>query len=83
MIQSEFNSANFTNNILFYFNLKAFSCGKYATAPNSSSIRSSWLYLAIRSEREAEPVFICLASNEHAKSNEDANTQHNLITGNQ
>ena len=29
-----------------------------AASPNSSSIRSNWLYLAIRSEREAEPVLI-------------------------
>lgn len=32
---------------------------KTACAPNSSSIRSSWLYFAIRSEREREPVLIC------------------------
>ena len=29
-----------------------------ALGPNSSSIRSSWLYFAILSERESEPVFI-------------------------
>ena len=29
-----------------------------ALAPNSSSIRNNWLYLAILSEREAEPVLI-------------------------
>lgn len=31
----------------------------FATEPSSSSIRISWLYLAIRSVREREPVFIC------------------------
>src|SRR4029078_11577021 len=31
---------------------------KTADAPSSSSIRRSWLYLAIRSEREALPVLI-------------------------
>ena len=29
-----------------------------ANSPNSSSIRSNWLYFAIRSERLNEPVFI-------------------------
>ena len=29
-----------------------------ADLPNSSSMRISWLYLAIRSVRQAEPVFI-------------------------
>ena len=29
-----------------------------AASPSSSSIRSSWLYFAIRSVREAEPVLI-------------------------
>ncbi len=29
--------------------------------PSSPSIRSSWLYLAIRSERDIEPVLICVA----------------------
>ena len=30
-----------------------------ALSPSSSSMRSSWLYLAIRSERAGEPVLIC------------------------
>ena len=32
--------------------------GNRATGPSSSSIRSSWLYLASRSERDIEPVLI-------------------------
>src|SRR5712671_3671353 len=40
----------------------------FAFAPNSSSMRSSWLYLAIRSVREAEPVLICPAAVATAKS---------------
>ena len=32
--------------------------GNLAAAPNSSSIRKSWLYFAIRSVRDAEPVLI-------------------------
>jgi len=32
-----------------------------ATDPNSSSILSNWLYLAILSVLEVEPVFICPA----------------------
>ncbi len=31
---------------------------KRAESPNSSSIRMSWLYFAVRSERESEPVLI-------------------------
>ncbi len=31
---------------------------KRADSPNSSSIRNNWLYFAILSEREAEPVLI-------------------------
>ena len=33
--------------------------GDYTEGTNSSSIRSSWLYLAIRSERLNDPVLIC------------------------
>ena len=33
--------------------------GNRATGPSSSSILSSWLYLARRSERDMEPVLIC------------------------
>ena len=36
--------------------------GNRAAAPNSSSMRSNWLYFAMRSVREAEPVLICPAS---------------------
>jgi hypothetical protein len=53
-------------NLAFSFYLKAYFFLKYlkslpmkrAAEPNSSSIRSNWLYLAILSEREAEPVLI-------------------------
>ena len=31
----------------------------FAVSPSSSSMRMSWLYLAMRSVRESEPVFIC------------------------
>ncbi len=40
----------------------------WAAAPNSSSIRSSWLYLAIRSLREAEPVLIWQVAKATARS---------------
>src|SRR3954453_18450085 len=33
--------------------------GKVASAPSASSMRSSWLYFATRSEREGAPVLIC------------------------
>src|SRR5262249_44566519 len=33
--------------------------GYAASPPSASSIRSSWLYLATRSEREGAPVLIC------------------------
>ena len=39
-----------------------------ARSPNSSSIRSNWLYFAIRSVRDIEPVFICPAFVATAKS---------------
>ncbi len=29
-----------------------------ALSPNSSSMRNSWLYLAVLSDRDSEPVFI-------------------------
>ena len=32
-----------------------------AAPPNSSSMRKSWLYLAIRSDRDNDPVLICVA----------------------
>src|SRR5690606_27580938 len=41
---------------------------KRAAAPSSSSIRNSWLYFAILSEREAEPVLIWPQFNATAKS---------------
>ncbi len=41
---------------LFYF---SFSYLYLLVQPNSSSMRMSWLYLAIRSVRESEPVLIC------------------------
>src|SRR5690554_4881223 len=44
----------------YYFlrNLKSFP--RYlAVSPSISSMRSSWLYLAILSDRQAEPVLIC------------------------
>ncbi len=37
---------------------KAFIPKNLAPSPNSSSIRSNWLYFAMRSVREAEPVLI-------------------------
>jgi hypothetical protein len=39
-----------------------------AACPSSSSMRSNWLYLAMRSVREAEPVLICPAFVATAKS---------------
>src|SRR5271156_224717 len=42
--------------------------GKRADAPSSSSMRRSWLYLAMRSVRDAEPVLICPAPMATAKS---------------
>jgi hypothetical protein len=36
-----------------------------ADCPSSSSIRSNWLYFAMRSVREAEPVLICPAARSH------------------
>lgn len=40
----------------------------FAVVPNSSSIRINWLYLAIRSVRDIEPVFIWPAFVATAKS---------------
>ena len=37
-------------------------------SPSSSSIRNNWLYFAIRSERDADPVFICPQFKATAKS---------------
>ena len=49
--------------LLYLFNylliLKASIPGKIAVSPRASSILKSWLYFAILSEREAEPVLIC------------------------
>ena len=42
--------------------------GKRAAAPSSSSMRSSWLYLAMRSVRDAEPVLIWPAAVATARS---------------
>merc|ERR1719412_1365497 len=39
-----------------------------ASAPNSSSIRISWLYFAVRSERQGAPVFIWPVQRATAKS---------------
>ena len=39
--------------------LSAARPGYFACGPSSCSIRSSWLYLAVRSERASEPVLIC------------------------
>src|SRR5579863_2106595 len=33
--------------------------GNSASAPSCSSMRSSWLYFAVRSERQGAPVLIC------------------------
>src|SRR3954464_13517896 len=38
---------------------KALRPGYVASAPSASSIRSSWLYFATRSERDGAPVLIC------------------------
>src|SRR5471030_329219 len=40
---------------------KALLPGNFAAAPRRSSIRSNWLYLAMRSVRLADPVLICPA----------------------
>ncbi len=55
--------------LLYYFfkNLKSLPM-KRAAEPNSSSIRNNWLYFAILSEREAEPVLICPQFKATAKS---------------
>ena len=46
-------------NLIFKSNYPLnFNPGKLADAPNSSSILNNWLYFAILSEREAEPVLI-------------------------
>ena len=42
--------------------------GKLADSPRSSSMRSSWLYLATRSERAGAPVLICPALTATARS---------------
>src|SRR4029077_20011414 len=47
---------------------KAFIPKNLAPSPNSSSIRSNWLYFAMRSVREAEPVLICPAPVATARS---------------
>ena len=50
---------------VFYFKdnylliLKASKPGKTAVSPSASSILKSWLYFAILSDLEAEPVLIC------------------------
>ncbi len=46
---------------------KALRPGNRAAAPNSSSIRSNWLYLATRSVREAEPVLDLAGAHRHGK----------------
>lgn len=43
--------------ILFYINYIPY----FADLSSSSSIRNNWLYFAIRSERDIEPVLICPA----------------------
>jgi len=40
----------------------------FAFVPNSSAMRISWLYFAMRSVRDIEPVFICPAFVATAKS---------------
>ena len=42
--------------------------GQEATSPSSSSIRRSWLYLAVRSPRASDPVLICPAFTATARS---------------
>lgn len=42
----------------YLFILKASNPGKIAVSPRASSILNNWLYLAILSERDAEPVLI-------------------------
>ena len=53
----------------------AYFCGvrkpsptKMASLPSSSSIRSSWLYLAVRSPRHGAPVLICPVQSPTARS---------------
>jgi hypothetical protein len=50
-----------SNAVSFYFYASAFSAALpayFAWLPSSCSIRSNWLYLAVRSERANEPVLI-------------------------
>src|SRR3990172_3586056 len=47
---------------------KASTPGKRAAAPNASSMRRSWLYLAVRSVRDAEPALIWPAFTATARS---------------
>src|SRR5277367_3661913 len=44
--------------VAFRYGRNAWRPGKRALAPRASSMRRSWLYLAMRSVREAEPVLI-------------------------
>src|SRR6266540_6432691 len=47
---------------------KAARPGQTAAGPSSSSMRRSWLYFAVRSPREREPVLICPALTATARS---------------
>ena len=64
-MQSKIKAKSFVST--YFKNLKSLP-GKIAVSPNASSIRRSWLYLAIRSEREADPVLICPVFKATAKS---------------
>ena len=54
-------------NIYFLANLKSLP-GKRADGPRSSSMRINWLYLAILSDLDAEPVLICPVFSATARS---------------
>ena len=57
-VQSLFETASFYIHLILHL-IHFIRLYPYtANSPNSSSIRSNWLYFAIRSERLNEPVFI-------------------------
>src|SRR5262249_37165878 len=45
--------------VAIYRRFKAPRPAYIACCPSSSSIRSNWLYLAVRSDRASDPVLIC------------------------
>src|SRR5262245_42694314 len=53
---------------LYAYARKALRPANVAADPNSSSMRSNWLYLQMRSVRLADPVLICPAAVPTARS---------------